>query len=106
ATGYLRYRTDLIFGVRWFWRWEGSGIEGLTGLCPTCRNEIHPEKGYMDNEYQFACSRCGGLGQSPPACGLLPGEVVEKEIRRRVRAGEWRAPVERFGDDNYPGPKE
>lgn len=81
------YTADEIFGVDWTWRWAQWGVHALTALCPTCKNELDW------SGHNFRCSYCGKPFEFRASTSFFhePGEVVKKEIRRRLRSGEWKS---------------
>ncbi len=85
------YTVDSMFGVEWIWRWTISGPDYFTAICPACKAELGvPSNGV------FVCAQCEKRHETS-----LPGEygmygrshidtsVVEKEMRRRIRTGDW-----------------
>ena len=92
------YVEDQLFGVVWRWRWMRDEPTGLRFFCPVCDMELvyqeNPQgDGIMrrdrpDNT-QLICERCDS--ERARLNGLLTYAIegVRREIRRKVRSGEW-----------------
>lgn len=98
------YRRDLLFGAIWEWSYYGERITNLWCICPTCNGEliyqVHHKSPLItryDDEpdnIKLICENCGEVrsklkGQKDFALG-----TVEREIRRRIRTGEWKKSIE------------
>jgi hypothetical protein len=95
------YRTDDLYGARWQWEYSSDGaIRNLGCLCPVCQTElvydehirdrIMPWRDEEDDNTRFICQHCNATkatfqGSRHHAIGM-----VEREIRRKVRTGEWK----------------
>lgn len=81
-----QYTKDRIFGVDWMWQQAQWGPSSVTALCPTCKNELEW------SGHRFDCSYCrkGIRFEADVSFAASPSDVATKEIRRRVRSGEWK----------------
>lgn len=101
---YDLYRRDLLFGAIWEWSYDGENIKNLNCMCPSCEGELvyerHPKSPRItryDDEpdnIKLICENCGEIrgkimGQMNFALG-----TVEREIRRKIRTGEWKESIE------------
>jgi len=93
-----QYTDDVLFGAKWHWRWSRGEILDLQCLCPVCEAELvyleHvqamlPRHGDPPDHTRWICEHCREDRVN------LDGRVdyglgaVRREIRRRVRSGEW-----------------
>lgn len=101
---YDLYHSDLFFGPIWEWSYIGERIINLNCICPKCKGELIYEKHHKsmritryDDEpdhIKLICENCGEvrgklMGQMDFALG-----TVEREIRRKIRTGEWKESIE------------
>lgn len=98
------YRRDFLFGAIWEWSYVGERIMNLNCMCPACKGELiyqeHHKSPFItkyDDEpdnIKLICENCGDIR------GKLMGNMnfalgtVEREIRRRIRTGEWKKSIE------------
>lgn len=87
------YTRDEIEGVFWEWEWVMEigyydyMISSLKPLCPKCWNElIEYEKDRFGNQKMY----CDHKGCSFKHEKRVNRDQIEREIRRRVRTGEWK----------------
>lgn len=103
------YVEDMIDGAIWRWSWSKKGITDLWCFCPNCDLQL----GYAERVRctDFICERCPPVATErgrrlptdpPPArvVTTVSGSgrwhaigVIEREILRRVRTGEFRKTV-------------
>ncbi len=100
------YTSDRIWEVNWEWAWTPSGEVGeVEALCPRCQDEIGWGEIYPDRRMttrvaglvigiEFLCSACGHSARARILDAL---EDAKREIRRRVRTGEWKGAKDRLG---------
>ena len=98
------YTKDRIFGSDWQWDWQYDGaIINLVPLCPNCSYQPDLERykyGSLHAEkigLKIECKKCGferGWQDNPK--NVL--KEVRKEIQRRVRTGEYKAPEESLNE--------
>ena len=96
------YTEDRIFGVPWTWSWSLDGrVAYVCAFCPVCADELVAEGSSIVHQpvIRLACQNCssGHAGNKVVTeidVGTYTLEYrVGKEIRRRVRTGEWRRVV-------------
>lgn len=94
------YFKDDFFGATWQWNYGYNTFLNLWCFCPQCNmelvfHEVYPSgyKSLYENpsHTEFVCDRCQTTrakieGDKNHALGK-----VEREIRRRIRTGEWQA---------------
>lgn len=100
------YISDVIFEIRWMWGWYGQEIRRLTALCPKCLNELLPSiedsRGVISYDTQsFLCDHCG-FQKDFPISTFQVERKVQKEIRRRLRTGEFIQELEIEDMDQTP----
>lgn len=99
------YRSDCLFGAIWEWSYSGERIINLSCLCPECEGELVYLKysksplltRFADepDHIKFKCEKCDKIR------GKLMGDMsfalgtVEREIRRKIRTGEWKESINR-----------
>lgn len=87
---YYKFNEALYEGARWRWRWFDRTIIDLCAYCPTCDLELVSNGSAYRTHTEFICENC----KEPIA--FLPGNMtdirrrVEREIRRKVRTGEYK----------------
>jgi hypothetical protein len=90
------YNQDEIMGMHWRWRYSpyNADIEGIWSFCPDDDTELVYLKGY--SQVSFRCETC--KKQFGPFEGDLAYmlEMVKRQIRRKLRTGDWKAIVERL----------
>lgn len=93
------YKSDRLFGAQWHWSYSGGAIKNLWCLCPSCQNELVYSE-FVPNPYdfthdgmepktEFLCERCGTPRSSLKGRKDYALGTVEREIRRKIRNGEW-----------------
>lgn len=87
------YTQDSFFEAVWEWGWWHGGIRGLVSLCPRCQCELVAEKYWSEERGGYVvhlrCQHCGYIVATPGgSAGDLDARVT-REIRRKVRTGEW-----------------
>ena len=97
---HISYIEDILFGAKWRWSWSGGDISSLWCFCPVCDAELvyddsSTHRAYSRGEPQtlFICEHC-----SRSTMGRVEGGdkdyalgAVRREIRRRVRTGQYAA---------------
>jgi hypothetical protein len=102
------YTSDHIEGVEWMWEWEEDEVYSLNPICPECSMDLSLDEvtevidtPSLPSQLQ-SMSKPVTVGAETECDGCLfnykwdkgPKEVrsyVEKEIKRRVRTGEYKA---------------
>ena len=94
---YNLYKEGFINGALWRWDYHNYSITNLWAYCSKCDGELvyddFTRKNIRErqNKTDFFCERCGPVvsisGSKDYALGL-----VEREIRRKIRTGEWKRP--------------
>ena len=89
------YNQDDIMGVRWRWRYTfNGGIDNLYCLCQSDSTQLVYTYDYR--QLYFRCETCG------EKFGLFEGDhnfvlgMIERQIQRKLRSGEWKAIVEKL----------
>lgn len=94
APEYQGYTKDVFLGALWQWRWESGEIILYAPLCPQCQHELLPEVGLVGaGGMKLRCEHCG---YSVPVDARNVHDLEERigrEIRRKVRTGEWKEGV-------------
>ena len=100
------YREDQLFGVVWRWSWLRGEPTGLWCFCPDCDTELVYQEhvqgdGLMRRDTRpdhilLICERCGVERSKLNGLKHYAIGTVEREIRRKLRSGEW---DQRFGRD-------
>ena len=97
---YEQYSTDNLFGAIWEWTYNGKQVVELWCLCPECKSELVYEEHRRSNRItryndeadntKFICAKCQQVRVK--LSGLLKYALatVEREIRRKIRTGEWK----------------
>ncbi|WP_041523614.1 hypothetical protein [Gilvimarinus agarilyticus] len=101
---YFQYQVDTRFEVNWEWRWNNTEtepqIEGLHPICPECsceivfiEEEVPCNKGDPIIQTKLVCTSCETqrlkhVTFTHSQLDLI--EQVAREIRRKVRTGEWK----------------
>lgn len=94
------YTDDHLFGVKWHWTYVNGSIANLWCLCPKCENELVYSE-FIPNQFnidhvgkkpktEFICDRCGVPRASLEGSKDFALGTVQREIRRKIRTGEWR----------------
>ncbi|WP_052224060.1 hypothetical protein [Comamonas testosteroni] len=100
---HLRYVEDFLFGAKWRWAWFGNEISRLWCFCPRCDGELVYDDTNADAFYslepsttRFVCEHCNNLEVAKVTGNKNYAlEAVRREVRRRVRTGQFKAaPVE------------
>ena len=97
---FLKYREDMVDGVKWRWDWNNNHIVSLQAFCPNCDAQLVAMESF--NETHFVCERCSSNKNSQfgdhrwRIIAVVPGggpyyalEVVEREILRRIRTNNY-----------------
>ena len=97
------YKSDLLFGAKWSWSYVNGAITHLWCLCPSCNGELvyaefipdryNFEHQGLEPKTDFICDRCGGSKCSLKGRKVYALASVEREIRRKIRNGDWVAKV-------------
>jgi hypothetical protein len=97
---YLSYRYDVLFGVPFFWEYEGGSVRNPFPLCPRCAHGL-TYKANAPNDYDYgnqavlACPNCHASYRVD--IGLLPLEDrIRGEIERRLVTKSWDGHSERL----------
>lgn len=93
------YKADRLFGAEWHWSYSGGAIKNLLCLCPSCQSELVYSEFVPDRfdfthdgtepKTEFICERCGTPRSSLKGRKDYALGTVEREIRRKIRSGEW-----------------
>jgi hypothetical protein len=90
------YKQDNIMGIKWHWQYGNySGdIQNIYCLCPYDDTELV----YIESlrQVSFRCETCNRKfgpfdGDHEHIC-----RIAERQIRRKIRSGEWKAVIEQF----------
>lgn len=95
---HANYIEDILFGAKWRWSWASHQIHGLWCFCPSCDAELVYDDSSVNDIYrrdkpktEFICEHCGHR-----TVGVVEGgnksyalSAVQREIRRRVRTGQY-----------------
>ncbi|MCP4726169.1 MAG: hypothetical protein GY863_14090 [bacterium] len=100
------YTTDILFGLKWVWRWSNDNIVSLKPLCPNCLFEFDMERSQKDNweGLSLVCGRCSKTIEYERDSFLLSKgwsgnliidpnlffDNVEKEIMRKINTKEYK----------------
>ncbi|MBG9776164.1 hypothetical protein [Brevibacillus laterosporus] len=94
--GFLSYKTDVIEGIIWQWRWslnyQGNySISNLRPICNNCKSDLVKYEGFY-SENEIKCVICGYNKQ----VNILDDYIhkIEIEIGRRVRTNEYKQKIE------------
>jgi len=93
---YSEYTEDKMHGAIWRWRWVGNAVSNLWCYCPNCdATLVYINQSILDYRIapkaDFLCENCNSIittiisGDKDYALG-----VIEREIERRVRTGEYK----------------
>lgn len=92
------YVEDMILGVKWRWSWAGEDISSLWCFCPGCDAELVYDDSSAHNIYSrdeprtlFICEHCdrSTMGRVDGGGKDYALGAVRREIRRRVRTGQY-----------------
>jgi hypothetical protein len=93
------YVEDRLFNVVWRWKWERGEPAGLWCFCPVCDMELVYDEhvqgdGIMRRDTRpthtlFICERCNLERAKFDGLKNYAIGAVKREIRRRLRSGEW-----------------
>lgn len=95
---YRSYVEDILFGAKWRWSWSGGDVSNLWCFCPDCDGELvyddstaHRFAVHGDPETRFICEHCNGsiMGRITGGDKEYALGAVRREIRRKVRTGEY-----------------
>lgn len=102
------YTRDLIYSVVWEWNQTLTGLTNLTAICPECGRDLEekhrsPSGGIGLRLVALRCGPCDNRWETKSS-GLK--KAVKKEIKKRIRTGEWKDAIEEVGtkDDPLPVP--
>lgn len=99
APDYTKFVALPLYGATWHWTWRSGEISNLWCLCPTCQAELVYDDSSVRNIYtherehtKFVCETCGGKIVATVDGGDKDYalDAVKREIRRRVRTGEYK----------------
>lgn len=102
---YQSYTEDMLYEAKWRWSWNGNKVLNLWCFCPVCDAELIPVKAFR--ETNFTCEHCppdsedyyhrprGRVVSTMPGDGRNVINAVEREIRRRIRTGEYVSSINR-----------
>lgn len=96
---HLQYVEDVLFGAKWRWTWLDNGISWLWCFCPRCDSELVYDDAEVDAFYsvepcatRFICEHCNNLEVAKVTGNKNYAlETVRREVRRRVRTGQFNA---------------
>jgi hypothetical protein len=104
------YKSDELFGATWRWDYAGTEILNLWCLCTSCQMELvyqehikSPLLSHYDNDddnTRFICERCNQVRVKLTGAKNYALGTVEREIRRKLRTGEWKKSVSANRDIN------
>lgn len=93
------YTEDYLYGAKWHWAYINGSITHLWCLCPHCANELVysefvPDQFNIDHvekppRTEFVCEKCRVTRASLEGRKDYALGTVEREIRRKIRTGEW-----------------
>jgi hypothetical protein len=94
---YIQYVEDMIHGVQWRWRWNGNEIDRLWCYCPHCDLELVYDDSSCSiysrepHKTAFICEHCNHqtITSVPGGDKEYALSAVQREIRRRIRTGEF-----------------
>ena len=99
------YREDHLFGVVWRWSWLHGEPTALWCFCPDCDTELVYQEhvqgdGLMRRDTRpdhtlLICERCGVERSKLNGLKHYAMGTVQREIRRKLRSGEWDQPAGR-----------
>lgn len=96
SPAWLRYRSDIIFGLRWRWNLSENGaVHSPQMYCPepACDHQLsdavfnYARPNANGTVWDVRCDRCGHAMTVPFAPDLR--RRVQSEVQRRLRTGEW-----------------
>lgn len=97
SPAWLRYRSDIIFGLRWRWNLSENGaVHSPQMYCPAleCDHQLsdavfnYARPNANGTVWDVRCDRCGHAATVPFAPDLR--RRVQTEVQRRLRTGEWK----------------
>ncbi len=87
------YSEDIFFGVKWRWKFAFNEICNLGCFCPDCNMELIPKSERNPYVCALYCEKCKKYFSDLSSDNELPGneliEKVKREIRKKIRTGEW-----------------
>lgn len=91
---YISYCEDDIDGVRWRWSYPNGRLGTPVPYCRSCDTMLVAHTGgnaWAGNEYtKLFCERCHAVRLSSSGDPDSLRGRIEREIARRIRAGDWR----------------
>lgn len=94
------YTEDHLYGAKWHWGYANGSITHLWCLCPQCESELVysefvPDQFNIDHvgkppRTEFICEKCRMPRASLEGRKDYALGTVEREIRRKIRIGEWK----------------
>lgn len=103
--GWKRYTSDRILGLDCEWQWiettSGNSVDVRAILCPKCKNELRWSRllRVRGTCLDVHCEHCD-FHRTTDVVDDDPRERIAREVRRRVRAGEWKKAVKAGGQKN------
>jgi hypothetical protein len=91
-----RYVEDFFEGAKWRWQWVSDSINNLWAFCPKCDGElVYDDRTRADifereDKTLFHCEKCKCVITALKGDKGYAMSAVEREIRRRVRTGEYK----------------
>lgn len=87
-----RYTEDHLLGAVWRWRWRRGSIRDLWCFCPDCDSElVYDGRDTREFKTDFNCENCDHKMVTTIGGDVSYAKsVVEREIKRRVRTGEYK----------------
>jgi len=85
----LDYTEDVLFGIRWRWRYGHMGLYSICAFCPTCDLQMHQRLTVGDrgqDSIRYHCEHCRSDIQKFDGTGSEVESRIEREIQRRLRA--------------------
>jgi hypothetical protein len=83
------YKMDNIDGIKWVWSWYRNDVSDLIALCPVCMCELESKQHPYKLGTDLYCQKCDKYIDLNTSMNEFK-EKVKKEIRRRVRTGEYK----------------
>ena len=92
------YRQDTFFGLLCRWRYSLAGpIRGLSLHCPTCKAELSWRIDQEKRRPCLTCENCSRVVNDQLRQRENVPAKVKRQIRARIRTGEWKNAVQRKG---------
>lgn len=90
--GWEYYVSDVFFGLRWRWHYNGSTMSDLTTFCPYCDYQVFPDNvssySFFDR-IAFSCDSCqADLGTFDESFDSLEYKA-RRFAQQKIRNGTW-----------------